>query len=100
MSPDCECNAGSNGEWRGRKSECGLIVLAEQVFDAGVDLRVRGHRIAYAQIQLLVAGREIAIREKQCVSEESVQEKGAVVAAAYQIAAKGSVQFPAVVCER
>src|SRR5260370_41669932 len=97
MRTDCECDAGSNGEWCGRESESRLIVLAEQVFDAGVNLCVRSHRIARAQVKLLIAGREIAIRQKQSIAEERVQEKRAVVAAAYEIPAERGVKSPAVV---
>jgi len=97
VSPDCEGDASSDSERQGGKSESCLIVLAEEIFDAGIDPGVGGHGISHAQVKLLVARRKVAIWKKQCISEEAVFQKGAVVAPADEVAAERGVEPLAVV---
>src|SRR5580692_8586483 len=72
-------NASADCEWQRRKTERCVVVLAEEILDTRVDRHVGFERIRRAQVELLISGREIAVRQQHGVPEKSVFEKRAVV---------------------
>src|SRR5580692_5369807 len=93
-------NASADCEWQRRKTERCVVVLAEEILDARVDRDVGLERIRHAQIELLICGCEIAIRQQHGVAEETVFEKRAVVSPSHQVAGECAVEFLAVVEQR
>src|SRR5580698_1754468 len=93
-------NASADCEWQRRKTERCVVVLAEEILDTRVDRHVGFERIRRAQVELLISGREIAVRQQHGVPEKSVFEKRAVVSPSDHISRKRAVEFLAVVEQR
>src|SRR2546423_1490976 len=64
-----------------------IVMLAGQVLDCRVDLKVAIEPITATHIDFLISRCQIAIRKEHVSAEKGVEEKGAAVAAANEVAA-------------
>src|SRR5262249_26333167 len=70
------------------KAEGWVVVFVSQILDCSVEAQVRVESVAAAEINLLVALSQVAIRKKHGGAKEAVGSKGAVIAAADKITAQ------------
>ena len=80
-----QLEARAETEWQCRKAEHRVIVLAEQVFHDREQFEMRVNPVTAGEINLLISGRKIPVRQKEAVAEERITQESAVITTADQI---------------
>src|SRR5207344_1224952 len=68
--------------WESRRR---IVMLAGQVFDCGIDLKITVEPVAAAHIDFLIRRRQVAIGKQHAGAERRVKEEGAAVAAPNEV---------------
>src|SRR5205823_2174874 len=86
-------NPAAEVKWQRRKTRSRIIVLAGQVFDGRIELKIPIQTIAAAHIDLLICLGKVAVREQHGRTERGIEEKCTAVSTANKVAAQRQRQL-------
>src|SRR6478735_2486717 len=69
------------------KSRSRIVMLARQVFDGGINLKITVEPVAAAHIDFLISRGQVAVGKQHGRAERGVEEESAAVPAANKVAA-------------
>src|SRR5260221_12917279 len=88
LAPQRYLDAAADIQRQSRKARCGIVMLAGQVFDGGIELEVSAEPITAAGVDLLIGGSKVVVGQEHAGTEERVDQKCAAVTASHKVSAQ------------